>query len=227
MKKLRLAALAALLVTWPSVARADSPIMEFIEGWSGPGPFKVLFTGADLRVACLPNDLGKRDRVSEQFMNCYRDDADRVKGRFMFNINTGSNGGDQLFSDDATDVRTVHQRTIEVLYMHQLNSVVEVGGGIQWVRLSSDEGARFSFTRTGFPIRMTFTPLVFLNSGGKKHALARLVHLSYESAFFGGTLQAADFANTTSRFKASKEFQSRLVSHIDASPLIAALWPHP
>jgi hypothetical protein len=228
MKTLRLVVLAALLLALrPGVAHADSIIMEFIEGWSGPGPFKVIFSGLDLRVACLPNALGKLDRVSQQFLNCYRDDAERLKGRFMFNINTGSNGGTQLFADDAADVRTVHQLTYELLYMHQLNSVVELGGGVQWVRLSSDEGTAFSFTRTGFPIRLMFTPLGFLHFSGKKQALARLVHLSYESAYFGGTIQASDFGNTTSRFKASKEFQSRLVSHIDVSPLIFAKWPHP
>jgi hypothetical protein len=227
MTRLRIITLFALLACWPAMAHADSPILEFIEAWSGPGPFRVNFSGVDLRVVCLPNALGRLDRLSQQFMNCYRDDAERLAGRFMFNINTGSNGGTQLFSDDATDVRTVHQLTYELLYMHQLNSVVEVGGGIQWVRLSSDEGTAFSFTRTGVPIRITFTPLGFLHFSGKKKALARLIHLSYESAFFGGTLQASDFGNTTSRFKAGKESQSRLVSHIDVSPLIAALWPHP
>jgi len=247
MKRLKLVALATLLVCWPAAARADSPIMEFIEGWSGPGPFKVYYTGIDLRVVCLPNDRAKigpdKDTIADQyFWNCYRDDDTRLKGRFMFNFNTGSNGGTtQLFSDDLLDNRNVDQKTIEIVYMHQLSSIVQVGGGIQWVRLSGDAAAAspatptapaqhavdaFSFWRTGFPIRITFTPLGYLRLPGRKQGLSRLVQLTFESAYFGSTTKAENFGNHVSKFSASKEFQGRVVLGLDAAPLIAALKPH-
>lgn len=234
MKKLRLAALAALLVTWPSVARADSPIMEFIEGWSGPGPFFVKYTGADLRVVCLPDASASADSAFRKyFMNCWQDDTVRAKHRLMFNFNTATT--DRLFVDDSTDKRTIRQTTYEVLYMYAAGKIVQAGGGLQFVHLSGP-GADgppatapepFGFWRTGVPMRVTIVPLGNANFPGKKQALARLLQLSFEMAYFHGEMQAADFGNNNSQFKSSNEFQGRAVINFDLSPVFNWVSPHP
>jgi hypothetical protein len=229
MRRLTFAVVVALL-TLSSVARADSPLLEYIEAWSGPGPYVVKFTGADIRVACLPSADAKGDSVRSQFWACYTDNPSRVRGIFMFNFAFADNGGKQLFADDPNDIRKVQQATYEIAYMQRLNSIVDVGGAIQWVRLSTDAPATPSAVyaaatgwRTAPAIRLTFTPLGFMKFSGAAGGLSRIVHLQYESAYFGGTWSAADFGNSVSRYRASKEFQSRVAVSIDVAPLLVAI----
>ena len=233
MKRLTIFAGAALLAL-TGVARADSPILEFIEGWSGPGPYSWA-KGFDIRVACLPSDAASGDSIARQFWNCQTDDASKVRGLFMFNVNWGDNGATQLFTDDPFDRRMVKQLTIEAVYMHRINSVVDIGGGLQWVRLTDDAQpatatsvayAASTLWRTGVPFRVTFTPLGFMHFGGRARGLSRLVHLQYESAYFGGSSQASDYGNTVSRYTAKKEFQSRVAVSVDIAPLLVAIHPN-
>jgi hypothetical protein len=230
MKKLRLVALAALLAAWPGVARADSPLMEYIEGWSGPGPFKVLwFAGLDLRLWCQPSAEAKEDSRGRQQLNCLSDDGRRVKSLVLFNFNIGHNDGGQLFSDDPNDKRDVKQTTLEVAYMYRVNPIVDVGSGIQWVHLTGDGGTgtnSFDVWKTGVPIRLTITPLGLKRFSPKNEAWSRFIHLKYESTFFGGTTQASDFGNTTSHYKSGKEFQSRVSLNLDFAPIVSWLKPH-
>ena len=231
MRRLRSIALATLMIAWTGVAHADSWLLDYIESWSGPGPYSWA-KGVDLRVACLPTAAGSRESMASQFWNCYTDDAEKVRGMFMFNVNSGDNGGTQLFSDDPLDHRTVKQLTIEAAYMHRLNSVVDVGGAIQWVRLTDDAQpatatsvayAASTLWRTGPALRVTFTPLGFMHFSGPARGLSRLVHLQYESAYFGGTATAADYGNPVSRYTARREFQSRVAVAIDIAPLLVAI----
>jgi hypothetical protein len=233
MKRLILLAAGALLAV-SSVAHADSPIIEFIEGWSGPGPYSWA-KGFDIRVACLPSDAASGDSMRQQFWNCYTDDASKVRGLFKLNVNWGDNGGTQLFIDDPFDRRTVKQFTIEAAYMHRINSVVDVGGAIQWVRLTDDTqpatATSIAYTasslwRTGPAIRVTFTPLGFVHFTGRARGVSRLVHLQYESAYFGGTATAADYGNLVSHYSARREFQSRVGISFDIAPLLVAIHPN-
>ena len=216
------------------VAHADDWILEYIESWSGPGPYSWA-KGVDLRVACLPSAAASDDSKARQFWNCYTDDASKVRGMFMLNVNWGDNGGTQLFTDDPFDHRTVKQFTIEAAYMHRLNSVVDVGGAIQWVRLTDDSQpatatsvaySASTLWRTGPAIRVTFTPLGFMHFSGRARGVSRLVHLQYESAYFGGAATAADYGNSVSRYTARREFQSRVGISFDIAPLLVAIHPN-
>ena len=107
--------------------------------------------------------------------------------------------------------------------------MIDVGAGMQFAHLSDDAQAATatsvaysasSLWRTGPALRVTFTPLGFLNL---PHSLSRIVHVEYESAFFGGTSTAADYGNFVSRYSARKEFQSRVGVAIDIAPLLSAI----
>jgi len=235
MRHLRFIALAAfILSSWAGTAHADNVIMEFIESWSGPGPYPWA-KGVELQVACLPTREGAADSLARQFWNCHTGDASRVRAEFMFNVNWGDNGGNQLFTDDQFDRRNVKQLTLEAVYMHRVNSVVDIGGGIQGVRLTADAPAATSAAaaysaatlwRTGVPFRVTFTPLGFMHFEGRARGLSRLVHLQYESTYFGGSSQASDYGNPFSRYSAKREFQSRVGVSLDIAPLLVAIHPN-
>ena len=225
---------AAGIVALSGIAYADSPILEFIEGWSGPGPY-TWAKGFDIRLACLPSREAAENSLRRQFWNCYTDDASRVRGLFMFNVNWGDNGGGQLFTDDLFDRRTVKELTLEAVYMHRVNSVVDIGGGIQWVRLTTDAptaaAARLGYSeavvwRTGVPFRVTFTPLGFMHFNGRARGVSRLVHLQYESAYFGSSSQGSDYGNPFSRYSTKREFQSRVGVSVDIAPLLVAIHPN-
>ncbi|HUK34976.1 MAG TPA: hypothetical protein VLV86_13725 [Vicinamibacterales bacterium] len=232
MRRLTFIALAAVLAIWSGTARADSPLLEYIEAWSGPGPFVVKFTGADIRVVCLPSEAANDESLRRQLLDCQRDDPSRVRGLFMFNFAFADNGGKQLFTDDPNDARKVEQHSFEIAYMQRLNSVVDVGGAIQWVHLITDAPAipssvyvAASVWRTAPTIRLTITPLGFMRFPGRERGLSRAIHLQYESAYFGGTWQASDFGNFVSRYHASKEFQSRVAVAIDVGALLFGIHP--
>jgi|SRR5215471_2820905 len=235
MTRLKVLALAALITAGSGVAHADSPLIEYIEGWSGPGPY-TWAKGVDLRVACIPSGAASGDSIRRQFWNCYTDDAKKVKGLFMFNVHWADNGGTQLFSDDPFDFRKVKQLTLEAMFMYRVNSVVDVGGGIQWARLDDDQQAATAVSplyaastqwRTGPTLRVSFTPLEFLHpKAPRARGLPRLVHVYMESAFFTGSSTAADYGNPLSHYSAKKEFQTRVGLSIDVAPLLIAIHPN-
>jgi hypothetical protein len=152
-----------------------------------------------------------------------------VRAMFTFKASWGDNDASQLFSDDPNDRRNVKQTTIEALFIYRLNTMIDVGAGMQWARLSDDAQAATatnpqyfasSLWRTGPTVRVTFTPLGFLDL---PHSLSRIVHVQYESAYFNGSSTAADYGNFVSRYSARKEFQSRIGIGIDIAPLLSAI----
>jgi hypothetical protein len=234
MTRLKALALAALITAGSGVAHADSPLIEYIEGWSGPGPY-AWAKGVDFRVACLPSDAASGDSIRRQFWNCYTDDAKKVKGLFMFNVHWADNGNTQLFSDDLFDFRKVKQLTLEAMFMYRVNSVVDVGGGIQWARVDDDAQAATSVSpayaastqwRTAPALRVSITPLEFLHLKGRARGVPRLVHLYMDTAFFTGSSTALDYGNPVSRYSAKKEFQTRAGVSIDIAPLLVAIHPN-
>jgi hypothetical protein len=235
MRRLKIIAFAALLIAaWSSAAHADNLILEYIEAWSGPGPY-TWAKGFDIRVACIPSAEAKGDSIARQFWNCHTDDPSRVRGLFMFKATWGDSSGTQLFADDPLDRRTVKQLTIDAAYMHRLNSVVDVGGAIQWVRLTDDAQAATATSvaysastqwRTAPALRVSFTPLGFMHFEGRARGLSRLIHLQYESAYYGGSSTALDYGNPVSRYSAKKEFQSRVAIALDIAPLLVAIHPN-
>jgi hypothetical protein len=217
-----------VIAGWSNIARADSWILDYIESWSGPGPYSWT-QGFDVNVACLATADGSRDSRKEQYWNCHLDDPKKVRAMFTFKASWGDNDANQLFSDDPNDRRNVKQTTIEALFIYRLNTMIDVGAGMQWAHLSDDAQAATATTaayfasslwRTGPALRVTFTPLGFLDL---PHSLSRIVHVEYESAFFGGTSTAADYGNFVSRYSARKEFQSRVGVAIDIAPLLSAI----
>ena len=233
MRRLTFIALALLITFGPSVAHADNSILEYIEGWSGPGPY-AWTKGVEVQIWCLPTREAAKDSLRRQLWSCHTDDAARVRGQFTFGASWGDTGGSQPFMDDPLDRRTVKQLTIEAMYLHRLNSIIDVGGGVQWVRLTNDTqlatatSVAYSAStqwRTGPALRVSFTPLGALHFTGRAGGLSRLIHLEYESAYFGGSWTAADYGNPVSRYSARNEFQSRVGIAIDFAPLLVAIHP--
>jgi hypothetical protein len=233
MRAIKVVVLAALLSSWAAAAQADNVIMEFIESWSGPGPY-AWTKGVEVQIVCLPTREAAGDSFTSQLWSCHKDDPARVRGQFTFGASWGDTGGAQPFMDDPLDRRSVKQLTIEAMYLHRLNSIVDVGGGVQWVRLTNDAqlatvtSVAYSAStqwRTGPALRVSFTPLGALHFSGRAGGLSRLIHLEYESAYFGGSWTAADYGNPVSRYSAKKEFQSRVGIAIDLAPLLVAIHP--
>jgi hypothetical protein len=215
---------AALLAGWPASAYAASDIIGWFGELSGPGPFKVKGTGFESRAWCFSTAEAARDSVGQKVLNCLLDDPEKTRAVVSFQVNWASSGPIQLFKDDPTDFREVHERTINVMFMYRANSVLEVGGGLSWMQFSSDEGKAFSFSRAGFtPARVTFTPLGAIHGSPRARALARVVHLQFESVYISGGFSGADFNNTKTAYKVDAEFQGHASILIDGAAIIRAL----
>lgn len=226
MNRLRLIAAAALLTACSGVAHADNGILEYIESWSGPGPYAYA-RGFDVNVYCLRQTTAPKVEALQAAFDCHTDNK-QLRAMFTFKWTRGDNGNNQLFIDDRNDKRLVTQNTYEALFIYRLNSILDVGGGLQLSRLSDDlqQGTPYTGStlwRTGPAVRVTVTPFGALNW---PFGLSRLVHVQYESAFFGGTSQALDYGNPISNYSAQKEFQSRVALGIDLAPVYYAIFRH-
>lgn len=218
--------LTAALAMWPAVTYAESDIIAWLEGLSGPGPFHVKGKSFEQRLFCLPKGEGKADTAARQMWNCFADDDEKVQALFTFTISSGSTGSAQLFKDDPNDVRDVHQLTIETMASYRANRVIDVGGGVQFIRFSSDEGASFSFWRVGLtPLRLTLTPFGFLKPvSPRSKGLPRLIHLQFEDTLLQG-ISGSDFNNFKTTYHTDREFQARASILFDFAALLRAIHP--
>ena len=219
MRRLRFVMLGVFVMACASAAHADSVIIEYIESWSGPGPYAYV-KGFDVNVACLEK---KTSKLSTGF-DCHTDDKN-LQAMFTFKYTRGDNDASRLFIDDPNDHRLVKQTTYEALFIYRLNSILDVGGGLQLAQLTDDtqQGTPYSGStlwRTGPAVRVTVTPFGALSW---PYGFSRILHVQYESGFFGGTSHAADYGNPISNYSAQKEFQSRVALGIDLGPLILAI----
>ena len=207
-------ATVVMLALCPSIASAESDVLAWLDGLSGPGPFTVKFAGFELNAWCYPLNSG-----------CYvNDGVDDNKGDakwlVKFGTSWGSTGSQQLFSDDPLDVRNVKERLITAMVMYRANRVVDAGLGMEIVNFASDEGASFSFWRAGWvPARLSVTPFGLLKASGRWKGAPRLIHLQAESIWFKDGFTGADFNNTRTKFSVGSEYQTRVSILFDVGAL--------
>jgi hypothetical protein len=216
-----------LLACWPASAYAASDILGFLGELSGPGPFKIKGTGFESRAWCFFTAEAARDTTKQKVANCLLDDPDKTRATISYQLVWAGADQTQLFKDDPTDVRDVKEFTASVMFMYRTNHVIEVGGGLSWMRFKGQEGAdpkanpAFSFWRAGFtPARVTFTPLGSIHGSERARAFARVIHLQFESVWIPGGFTGSDFGNSKTAYKADGEFQNRVQILIDGAAVI-------
>jgi hypothetical protein len=217
MSRLRVAVVLLVMVTaacWPSAASAESDVLAWFEGLSGPGPFNTKARGFEINAACIPLNSG-----------CYASDG--VDGRgdakwlFKFGVSWAETGPAQLFQDDTLDVRNVKERVITTMVMYRASRVVDAGFGVHFINFSSSDGAAFDFSRTAFvPARLSVTPFGALTASGRWKGAPRVIHLQAEGIWFKDGFNGGDFKNTRTKFSTGSEYQTRLAILFDVGSLL-------
>jgi len=200
--------LVVVLVSgWASTARAESDVLAWLESLSGPGPFHQYWPAFDFRVYCAGyvGTLAGAS-ASKKAEGCYLRDDEDIRFILRAGIASGETGTQQVFQDDPTDVRNILMRTIDVAAMYRANRVVDVGGGIWFMRLS-DASESFTTWRVGLvPARVDFAPLAAV----KYSPIRRLLKIRVEGAWLPNHIVGADLGNTRTTFDSRREVVTRV-----------------
>jgi hypothetical protein len=207
MKKISLCALVALLTLCPSAARADSGFIEWLDSFSGPGPFWGY--GFDTRIVCI----GAAGRVH----SCVSDVGD-VKWVITAEGGFYTSHDNPRFEDTAGDSRSVHLVSVVPKLSYRVHPVVDVSVGFGLVALSGDGFE--TFYRPQIPIGVSIVPLGFLR-GGNAEKWGRVFRVQLNEDFIAKGLTGADLASP-SNFSAGGEFHKSIAFVFDFGVLRAA-----
>ena len=195
MKRARLCLLALLFVALPGIAHAESDFWDFLEGFSGPGPFHSYFRSIGASVHCT-NDEGGTHRVG----TCLSDIDQKIKTVLTAEYAWASSHDNARFETVDPNNRTpVNTSRVMVNYYYRFSPMLDVGAGV---------GA-FVFTGDGFtnqthpmltPLTLTFTPLGFLH-GEQSAKWGRLIRIKFDEKYILGDINSLDFKSPAGYLK--------------------------
>jgi hypothetical protein len=223
MTRARLLILLILCAVWPAVAHAQSDTADWAQGGSGPGPYTAPFTGYEVRVWCLPTSAAA-NTAQRRAYDCLLNDPEKTQAVLSFGQMFASSGNKQLFVDDPTDVRDVKLRRYTTAFTYRANAVLSVGGTVDAIQYTSDQGNAFSFWRLGLGPRLVFTPFgAFKPNDPNRSALSQIIHLQVDTTWLPQGIKASDYNNTVSRYNPGATFQVRTTLAIDYAFVLQAI----
>lgn len=183
------AALVCVLAR-PSSALAQSDFIDWLEGFSGPGPFHTYYPlSVGVRVLC-----GYGDRNGHRVSTCLSDVDPKIKTLLTAEYAWASSHDNERFvgaSGDPLNTRPVNSSRILVNFYYRLSPMFDIGAG----------GGAFIFTGDGFenqmhpiltPLALTMTPFGFVRSE-KWAKWGRVIRVKFAEKYVLGDITAADF----------------------------------
>ena len=192
MRKVRLVVCALLLLSVPRPAHAQSDFWDFIEGFSGPGPFKGKMLSFSTRVGCIRED---KDTLDHHYGTCWTDVDPQIKAVFLVDYGLTWTGDRPVFADTPGDIRNLTLQKFGVTYMTRLSPVLDLGfgaGGL--VFTGTGLGAVFYPQIT--PAAITFVPFGYLRSSDAQRRWGRFFRIKFAEIWVPSTINARkDFAS--------------------------------
>jgi len=217
MKRVVLILLAAMCaLARPANVYAQSDFIDWLEAFSGPGPFHTYYTlSIGTRVLCT-YDEGTRHRVS----TCLSDIDPKIKTVLTAEYAWASSHDNARFTgvSDPLNNAPVNSSRVMVNYYYRFSPMLDVGVG----------GGAFVFTGDGFdnqthplltPLALTFTPLGYLRSE-KWVKWGRVIRVKFAEKYVLGDIAAADFKSPANYLKHG-ELNSEIRVGFDFWPFIA------
>jgi hypothetical protein len=204
MKRAVLIVLALVCATArPSKVYAQSDFIDWLEGFSGPGPFHTYYPlSIGGRILCGYDD-GTGHRVS----TCLSDVDPKIKTVLTAEYAWASSHQNERFvgAVDPLNTAPVNSSRIMVNFYYRLSPMFDIGAG----------GGAFIFTGDGFdnqahpiltPLAVTLTPFGYVRSQ-KWVKWGRIIRVRFAQKYVLGDLRAADFHSPATYFR-SGEFNS-------------------
>ena len=215
MRKLRLCLCALLLLSLPRAAHAQSDFWDFIEGFSGPGPFKGKVASFSIRGGCIRED----EQGDHHYGKCFTDVDPRIKAVFVVDYSLTWTGDRPVFSDTPNDIRGITLQKFGVTYMTRLSPILDIGFG----------GGVLAFTNTGTgavvfpqvtPVAATFVPFGYLRSSEAQRRWGRFFRIKFAEIWVPKEIDARkDFASL-SGYKKEGDFVRNISVDFDLGVLI-------
>jgi len=182
----------------PANVYAQSDFIDWLEGFSGPGPFHTYYPlSIGGRLLC-GFDEGTGHRVS----TCLSDVNPKITTLLTADYAWASSHSNERFvgaTADPLNTAPVNSSRILVNYYYRLSPMFDIGAG----------GGAFIFTGDGFanqahpvltPIAVTFTPFGYLRSE-KWVKWGRVVRVKFAEKYVLGDIRGADFHSPATYFR--------------------------
>ena len=191
MRKITVCLCALFLLTAPRAAHAQSDFWDFIEGFSGPGPFKGRMASFSARVTCL-----REDKAGEHHLgSCLTDVDPNIKALLVADYGLTWTGDRPVFSDTPGDIRPLTLQKFGLTYMARVSPMLDLGFG----------GGGLVFTGTGFgavwypqitAAAVTFAPFGYLRSTENQARWGRFFRIKFAEIWAPKEINARkDFAS--------------------------------
>jgi len=205
--------LVLMLLAMPTVAHAESDWWDFIEGFSGPGPFKGVTFGE--RVFCVKETDTRGFGVG----TCISDVDERIKALVNAEFGYYTSGDKPRFADTPWDTRMVNLWRIHATYFYRVSPLLDLGAGAG-VMIFTGEGFDSQSHFVVTPLSLVFTPLGFIRSSPKATKWGRLLRVNFSENYVPGDIKASDF-NSTSSYATHGEFNRKFGIGVDIGPFIS------
>jgi hypothetical protein len=216
MKRFRVAAVLLVLLMRPSGVFAQD-LLDWLNGFSGPGPFYGhIGQSITLRAMCIKEN-GKDGHKAD---TCFLDDADeKIKVVVAATFSWTSSHDNPRFADDPTNTVPVNASRLEVTYSYRVSPMLDVGVGIGMLAFTG-QNVNDQWHPLITPVQMTFVPFGFIRKGpGEKWG--RLLRFGFADRYVLGDINARKDFGSTSSYLTHGEFNPSFSIGVDILSLFA------
>jgi hypothetical protein len=218
MKSFRFVVMLMLLMLLVKPAGTSAQeLLDWLNGFSGPGPFYGHFgQSVTLRAMCIKED-GKDGHRAD---TCFLDDADeKIKVVIAGTFSWASSHDNPRFADDPTNTVPVNSSRIEFTYSYRVSPMLDVGVGVGTLAFTGD-GVATAWHPLITPVQMTFVPFGFIRKGrGEKWG--RLLRFGFADRYVLGDINAKKDFGSTSSYLTHGEFNPSFSIGLDILSLFA------
>jgi len=209
---------ALLLLSLPRPAHAQGDIWDWLESFSGPGPFSAHFKTISSRGFCT---LKGGDQKIDWW--CGDDTRRDIREVLTAEVAWPDSDSNRRFGDaspgDPLNFLPVRATRVVVNYYYRVHPMLDVGVGAGALIFSGD-GFSNQVHPVLAPLNVTLTPLGYLRSENPNITkLGRVIRLKFSERYVLGDIRAQDFNALTSNYFKSGEWNFNFSVSFD-------IWPY-
>jgi len=212
-----IALVAVCALMRPASAFAQSDFLDWLESFSGPGPFHGHLRSLNSRALCTLSEDGKQ-RVDWW---CGNDTDPRIRNVVAAEVAWPDSDSHIRFADAPTEPQnTLQVRATRVLvtYAYRFHPMLDLGVSAGALVFSGPDFPNQTHPVLS-PLTLTFTPLGFLH-GEKTAKWGRVIRVTYAERYVLGDIRAQDFDSLKSTYFKNGEWNTGISMAVDVWPFI-------